>query len=161
MRTVCTTRAAWADYGPGKRPAAKPIQGQGRGVRPLEVSIDDVELGTDLEWDVGTITTDVDTETDHGDHTRDFMGLHQHVELFDSQDELMQDVLLFRDHITSAPRIRLPATLVSKVRVAVARTCHSTWRRPCVCEASSYAYTRVWRVRVCVALHRRPRTTRS
>ena len=88
-------------------------------MRPLEVSIDDVELGTDHEWDVGTITTDVESESDGADQAREFMGPHHYVELFDNHDELMADVLLFRDHITSAPRIKLPATLVSKVCVAV------------------------------------------
>lgn len=109
-RTVYTASASWAR-----------VASWEDGTRPFEVTLHDVNAGSDDEWDFGDISDDVWSEEEAIDlNADDILDAHRIDNLYDSPEERFADLCNFRDHLTSAPRVRLPASLASRVRCAAA-----------------------------------------
>lgn len=110
-----------------------PTVGREAEIRPFEVTMGDVDA-SDGEWEVGAMS---DVEGDEAEEVNplDVLGAPQLVNAHDTPEEAAADLLLFRDHITSTPRVKLPPSLVSQVRAGC-------WCRQCTTPRVLTAFVR-------------------
>ena len=93
------------------------------GTRPFEVTLHDVQAGSEDEWDFGAYEDEVwsdEEERPTNINSWEVLDQPRIANLFDTPADEFKDMVDFRDHITSTPRVRLPDSLVSRVRAVPA-----------------------------------------